>query len=457
MSIARERSWHTRPVRQLAAGAVLDDGPYVLDAPVGRGGPSHVWRAHHCHTRERVIIKLLRGMATGAEPHREARALMRLNHPNIARLIEAHLDAVPPYFVTEHVAGETLARYLGELHIAGHRLTISQAARIVVQLGEACLHAHRNGVIHRDLKPQNVLVHEVNGELHTKVVDFGVARLTDTRDRSQETTIGRIFGTVYYMAPEQIKGRARTTKVDAFALAAMSFELFTGYRCFVRVGGRPMPAFVRPIPAEENGTYDTFHRIVAEPRPSPRSLRLDLPAALEEAILRGLEVEESERSDVEQLIASFRAFMTPSRRPPQTFPWPLDSDLQLNPVSLEEPSGSYTPLPSLEVVSKARGGPVPRTTPLLDAPLTTPVIDVPSSVPLTAVPPHAPPPPADEEEDLPKTARLVIEEELPKTAPLVIEEHLPKTAPMHPKGKLPKTIPVAPLRWVGRGDSSQED
>ena len=276
-----------------------------------------------------MIVKLLLPAAdpdvAPTEPFREAQALMRLDHPNIARLVEAQLDAAPPYVVTECVKGETLARFLGELHLAEYRLTISQAARIIVQIGEACMHAHHQGVVHRDLKPQNVLVSDAERHLGIKVVDFGVARLLAPRDQHQETTVGRVYGTIYYMAPEQIRGVARTTKVDAFALAAISFELLTGYRCFVRDGGRPMRAFVRSVPAEGNGAFDAARRIIREPRLLPRTLRPDLPAHLEAVILRGLECDPSVRLDVEGFIEPFRSLIN-AADDHNTCAWPVVSE-----------------------------------------------------------------------------------------------------------------------------------
>lgn len=363
-------------VTRLASGALLGDGPYVLEELMSAQGRSTVWRARHEVTEAPVVVKLLPAAAAspGGAAYREARALVRLDHPNVARLIEAHVDASPPYLVTERVEGPTLAQFLGELHLMERRLSVSQAAQILVQIGEACLHAHAKGVIHRDLKPQNILVTQAGASIGIKVIDFGVARLLDERDRDQETTVGRVYGTLYYMAPEQIHGRAWTPKVDAFALAVVGFEILTGYRCFVREEGHPMLAFTRPIPSAENGKFETFRRIVRQARTPLRSLRPSLPEELEEAILNGLEVDPAQRTDVETLIRPFRAF---TGQQGQGLSRLSQSDLErLTSDLLEEPGGDYTPLPLLEGASPSDAArlrsetapyPIPREGPLARA------------------------------------------------------------------------------------------
>lgn len=193
---------------------------------LGRGSFGTVWRGQHRDDPDfQVAIKMLH-LQCGAEPElqqakdaflREARILCRLQHPSIVRLFEFSWNAGRPYLVMELLsAGSLLARLR-----KGPPLTVSEALALTVQIAQALEIAHRNAVIHRDLKPDNIMLR--GGELTPVITDFGIARL-DELTRSISTQIG----TPLYMAPEQFQGRAISGRTDVYALGILFYELLTG-------------------------------------------------------------------------------------------------------------------------------------------------------------------------------------------------------------------------------------
>src|SRR5829696_6853993 len=151
-----------------------------------------------------------------------------MDHPNIARVFDAGTtETGRPYFVMELVEGTTLTKYCDE-----HRLTPRQRLELFVQVCQAVQHAHTKGVIHRDLKPTNVLVAEYDGRPVPKVIDFGVAKATGGRltDRTLFTGLGAVVGTPEYMSPEQAELNQLDvdTRSDVYSLGVILYELLTG-------------------------------------------------------------------------------------------------------------------------------------------------------------------------------------------------------------------------------------
>ena len=215
-----------RPVSS-PVGTLLS-GRYRLDALVGTGGMSTVYRAFDTVLERQVAIKLLhREIAGDADSlerfRREARAVAQLNHPHVVGVIDAGQEdedhgTVRPYIVFEYVEGETLKD-----RIRRHgRLPIDEAVAYAIEVARALGAAHERGIVHRDVKPQNVLVDE---EGTAKVTDFGIAR-----DLGQEglTADGRVLGTTDYVSPEQALGRAVTGQSDLYSLGIVLFEMLTG-------------------------------------------------------------------------------------------------------------------------------------------------------------------------------------------------------------------------------------
>ncbi|MGY6518664.1 MAG: protein kinase domain-containing protein [Lysobacteraceae bacterium] len=206
-------------------------GPYRLERLVGEGGMGQVWQASRADGlyERRVALKLLRpGFADPnlrSRFHRERQILARLGHANIARLLDAGTtDDGRPYLAIEFINGEPITEY-------AQRLGLGMQARLqlFVQVCGAVSHAHANLVVHRDLKPTNIMVTPAGD---VRLLDFGIAKLLDTR-RGESTQITRAESrpfTLHYAAPEQIRGEPITTMTDVYALGVVLYELLTGQR-----------------------------------------------------------------------------------------------------------------------------------------------------------------------------------------------------------------------------------
>jgi eukaryotic-like serine/threonine-protein kinase len=201
----------------------LLSGRYRLDALVGAGGMSTVYRAFDTVLERQVAIKLMhREIASDSDQlerfRREARAVAQLNHPNVVGVIDAGEDAGMPYIVFEFVEGETLKD-----RIRRHgRLPISEAVAYAIEIARALGAAHARRIVHRDVKPQNVLIDE---EGTAKVTDFGIARsLTE----EGLTADGRVLGTTDYVSPEQALGRPVGPQSDLYSLGVVLFEMLVG-------------------------------------------------------------------------------------------------------------------------------------------------------------------------------------------------------------------------------------
>jgi eukaryotic-like serine/threonine-protein kinase len=196
---------------------------FRLEEKVGSGGMSSVYRAFDPTLERRVAIKLMhRDISSDPDQlerfRREARAVARLNHPHVVTVIDAGEDEGAPYIVFEYVEGETLKDRIRRLG----RLPIDEAIAYAIEIGRAleCAHAHK--LVHRDVKPQNVLI---DPDGRAKVTDFGIARSMEAQGL---TATGRVLGTTDYVSPEQALGHEVTEQSDIYSLGIVLYEMLTG-------------------------------------------------------------------------------------------------------------------------------------------------------------------------------------------------------------------------------------
>jgi hypothetical protein len=249
----------------LAPGARL--GPYEILGPLGVGGMGEVYRARDVRLERTVALKVLpahyaRSPEQRARLEREARAVSRLNHPHICALYDIGQQDGVDFLVIEHLEGQSLAERLK----AGP-LPLDQALRYGIEIAQALHAAHHESVVHRDLKPGNVMLTRSGA----KLLDFGLAKVRQPgapdAPEAPLTAEGFIVGTVHYMAPEQIEAKDADARSDIFALGSLLFEMTTGRRAFQ--GGSP-PSLTAAI--------------LKDDPPSLATLKPGTPAALDRLV-----------------------------------------------------------------------------------------------------------------------------------------------------------------------------
>lgn len=248
-------------------------GRYHIQARVGEGGMAIVYQATDTLLDRRVAVKVLRSEFTGDEDfvrrfRHEARAAARLSHPNIVQIYDVGDDDGVHYIVMEWVRGRTLQEKINE----EAPLSPAVAINITRQVLEALQHAHEHHVIHRDIKPQNILI-TPGGQI--KVTDFGIARAVGTGTLAETQSV---MGSAHYMSPEQAKGRFTGTQSDLYSVGVMLFEMLTGRR---------------PYDGDTLVTVAMQHLQAPVPRLS--EFRDDLPPALQLILDKALAKETSER------------------------------------------------------------------------------------------------------------------------------------------------------------------
>ncbi len=225
-------------------------GDFEIARVLGEGAMGVVYEARQANPERSVALKVVRGGAASASLRRrfehESAALARLQHPGIAAVYEAGFDRATgaPFFAMELVQGEPLATH-------AQRLTIAQRVELLAQIAEAVHHAHQRGVVHRDLKPGNILV---DADGRPRVLDFGIARLTaeDGTAATIRTLPGQIVGTLAYMSPEQAAGNrsAIDARTDIYSLGALGYQMLSGHLP-LDVRERPLAATILAIQQEE--------------------------------------------------------------------------------------------------------------------------------------------------------------------------------------------------------------
>ena len=220
-------------------------GPYEIVAPLGSGGMGDVYRARDTRLERTVAIKVLPEILA-ADPQfrerfgREARVISQLTHPHICTLHDVGEHAGTAFLVMEFLEGEILAERIARAESKGQPVPATEALAIAIQIAEALAAEHRAGVVHRDLKPGNVMLTKSG----VKLLDFGLAKQASpvvvpgeisqmqTTPRDGITMRGTILGTFQYMAPEQVEGGDADARTDIFAFGCVLHELFTGKKAF---------------------------------------------------------------------------------------------------------------------------------------------------------------------------------------------------------------------------------
>jgi tRNA A-37 threonylcarbamoyl transferase component Bud32 len=263
-------------------GTILDR--YTLSKRVGSGAFGSVWMARDERLQRDVAVKILaRELVSDGRFEREARAAARLSHPGIVTLYEAAVDDDGAYLVSELVDGATLDRLLADGSVSDRDIL-----RIGLSLCDALDHAHGHGVVHRDVKPSNVLVPAKRADERppargpaAKLTDFGVARVIDS---DSLTLTGDVIGTLNYMSPEQAAGLEASEPADLYSLAVVLYEALTGIN-----------------PLRSNGHAPASRRARPAMLPPLRRQRRDLPASLGDAIDRALRPQAADRGTISDL------------------------------------------------------------------------------------------------------------------------------------------------------------
>jgi len=241
---------------------------YLLERELGRGGMATVYLARDRERGELVALKAMHqnvGSKIGVERfRREMGIAASLDHPLIVPLIDSGSVGDLPYYIMPYLEGESLSRCLDRQQ----RLQLDEAVRITRDVAEALGYAHSHGILHRDVKPENVLL--AGGR--ALIADFGLARAIGAADRRKLTSTGVIVGTVHYMSPEQLlEQRDLDQRSDIYSLGCILYEMLTG--------GPPYTA--RTI-------TDLISQILSATMPSVRTVRPEVPARVDAVISRAV-------------------------------------------------------------------------------------------------------------------------------------------------------------------------
>lgn len=270
---------------------------YQVLSRIGRGGMGEVFLSQDTRLNRKVALKLLRSDLTGNEDRlrrfqQEAQAASALNHPNILTIYEIGQAASLLYIATEYVEGETVRQ-----HILHASMALGHALDVAIQVASALSAAHQAGIVHRDVKPENVIL---RSDGYVKVLDFGLAKLTEAKGVETsaptlpkiETEPGVVMGTVSYMSPEQARGLAVDARTDIWSLGAMLYEMASGHQ---------------PFDAE---TASDVMALILQREPLPLSHYLsEVPGELERIIKKALRKDREERyQTAKDLLIDLRSF-----------------------------------------------------------------------------------------------------------------------------------------------------
>jgi eukaryotic-like serine/threonine-protein kinase len=286
-------------------------GRYEIAELLGRGGTADTYRGLDKTLRRDVAVKVLveRSDETNARLLMEARAMARLNHPNIVAVYDAGEDSGISYIVMELVRGKTLSA------LEGGELGYKQALGYIYEVLEALEYANSQGIIHRDIKPSNIMI--VEDGKHTKLTDFGLARRAS--EVTQTTRTGQIVGTISYLAPERFLSKPADVRSDLYSVGIVMYEIFTG---------------TLPFRNDRDDIVATMYSHVHDLPTPPREINRNIPEALEIVIMRAIEKDPGRRyQNASEFMADISALLGPA----------VQSLSQTSPVAEVKPLKTFSP------------------------------------------------------------------------------------------------------------------
>ncbi|MEK4629597.1 Stk1 family PASTA domain-containing Ser/Thr kinase [Solibacillus sp. FSL R7-0682] len=280
-------------------------GRYKIIQLIGGGGMSNVYLAHDIILNRDVAIKILRYDFTNEEEfhrrfQREALSATSLTNPNIVSIYDVGEDEDMHYIVMEYIKGKTLKQYIQEFS----PLSAARSVHIMKQLTSAIAHAHENGIIHRDIKPQNILMDE---EGNVKITDFGIATSLGATSYTQTNSV---IGTVHYLSPEQARGGLATMKSDVYSLGIVFYELLTG-----------------ELPFSGESAVSIALKHLQSETPSVREFDASIPQSVENIVLKATAKDTNHRyASAEEMHEDLETSLSMNRINEPKFMPPLDDD-----------------------------------------------------------------------------------------------------------------------------------
>jgi hypothetical protein len=308
-------------------------GQYRIMEKIGRGGMADVYKAFQPRLERYVAVKVLpaslaRTPGFAARFQREARAIARLNHPNILPVYDSGQEGDLSYIVMRYVEGGTLQAMLGE------PLPLDRVVEMITQVGGALGYAHQEGIIHRDVKPSNVLMDKGEWAL---LSDFGLAKMVESSVKLTETGAG--VGTPAYIAPELGKGEPADGRSDIYSLGIVLYEMLTGR-----------------VPFEAKTPMAVVLEHISTPLPVPRSINPDIPDAVEQVLLKALAKDPADRFQrVGGMVTALQKAATGEPVVTTAIPFVAEEEPPGAEAISEEVEGVSAPLKETEKALKVRG------------------------------------------------------------------------------------------------------
>ena len=265
------------------AGALKDeiiDGTYKVLEQLGEGGMSYVYQAREINTGEMVAVKVLTPKLLADDTamqrlRREAGLAMRLNHPNVCRILRlGETETGLIYLVMPYLNGEMLS----DKEARVGPMTLEMGMPFLVQICEGLHHAHSLQIIHRDLKPENIMIVSDEGSERAVVMDFGLAKDRGSSSLKKLTATGIVLGTPEFMSPEQVRGQDIDARSDVYALGILAFEMFTG-----------------KLPFEGRSAQEMMIARLRGKALPLRQHRPDLPSKLEKVLMKSMDTNPDKR------------------------------------------------------------------------------------------------------------------------------------------------------------------